>query len=280
MPAVTRHRRIVGALLMAVALTGMTACSMIANFDGLVSDASDAASSDASTSDASDGMVSADGALDTGTNVDSGDSGRLPDGGCLSPLAGPACDYRPVFGLNLPATDGWAAASDVPYDVNNAATVRAFTRVAYRLVLDTGEVWVEMDAFTKDATTLGIPFDTVYDMDLTNVLVRSTDPNQPTLATPVVGHVQIWANCYEANGSSGNFDGTDVCDSQMPHCYGTMQLNAAGKSTLSFHHFAGQGAGDVTDVGIGPSKDPKHPDWTFAANSPSMMKKRLEVYVK
>jgi hypothetical protein len=277
MPGVARHRRIVSGLLMVFVPASVTACSMIANFDGLVGDASDAAPSMASDgSEAVDGMVS----VDAGAKIDGGDSGRLPDGGCPSPRGGPACDYNQIYGLNLPTTDGWAATSDVPYDVNNVSTVGKFSRVAYRLIIDSGEVWVEMDAFTSDATTLGIPFDTVYDQDVANMLVRSTDPNQPSLPTPVAGHVQIWANCYHPNSMTGNFDGADVCDPQMPHCYGTIQLNAAGKSTLSFHHFAGQGTGDVTEMGIGPSTDPKHPDWTFAANSTSMKKKRLEIFVK
>ena len=199
---------------------------------------------------------------------------------CDVGTAGTDCDFRVVYGVDLPASDlFWFAPADVPYDVEEAATVGAFDRVAYRLILDDEEVWVEMDDFTDDASSLGVPVDAIFDQTVTNVVVRSLAANQPTLAAPSPGYVEMWSDCYE-EGADGAFDDDDE-RTGGPDCYGSMQVHVAGSPVLVFNRFAqGDGTFDLgigNGVGVAPVGNA---DWTFAGNSASFTTRRLEVWVR
>jgi hypothetical protein len=194
---------------------------------------------------------------------------------CPADLAGPACDYRIVYGLDLPATDlDWNVPADVPYDVDETADVAAFDRIAYRLILDDEEVWVEMDAFTDDPTMIGVPIDWTWDVSITGGLVISFAANQPQVKSPLAGNVEMWSHCYSA-GLNAVYDYDD--DIGGVDCYGSLQVFLEQEAVIAFNRFS-QGGGNF-DLGLGPSSG-ANPDWTFAGNSATFTTRRLEVYVR
>lgn len=194
---------------------------------------------------------------------------------CPADFAGAACDYRIVYGVDLPATDlEWNVVADVPYDVDEAADVAAFDRIAYRLILDDEEVWVEMDAFTDDPTMTGVPVDWTWDVPITGGLVISFAENQPQVETPLAGNVEMWSHCYSA-GLNGVYDYDD--DIGGVDCYGSLQVFLEQDTVIAFNRFS-QSGGNF-DLGLGPSSG-ANPDWTFAGNSATFTTRRLEVYVR
>lgn len=195
---------------------------------------------------------------------------------CAAGTAGPDCDFRIVYGVDLPPGGiEWVTPADVPYDVDETANVGAFDRVAYRLILDDEEVWVEMDDFTDDAAALGVPVDDVFDQTVTNVVVRSLAANQPTLATEAPGYVEFWSDCYQ-EGPGGAFDSDDDRTGGTD-CYGSMQVHVDASTIFAFNHFAKDEG--TYDLGIGvPATG--NADWTFAGNSASYGARRLEVWVR
>ncbi len=264
---------------------GASACSLATTFAGYVGDVP----ADAATRDAGAGDAPTTGALDDAGDADAGGDagvticrpgfkGATCSDPCPKNTAGLACEFALVYGLDVPASGTWATVAAVPYSSNSASTVPTFARVAYHLALDQDEVWIEMDAFTQDATQLGVPVNSVFDMPIKNVLVFSFASNQNSILTKTGGHIQLWSNCYDADGDGGAFDGLDAIQTSQPNCYGTMQVNVDGSPVLSFHRWANSGSSNLLDLGIGPSSDPKHTDWTFAKNSADFSTRRLEVY--
>ena len=195
---------------------------------------------------------------------------------CPAGMAGAACDYELVLGLDIPVAADWNEASDVPYAVNRTGSAGAFSRVGYRLVLDDQEVWVELDAFTTDATRLGVPVDWTFQKPVTNAIVFSFAANQPHVLVPTGGNVELWSDCY-GEGPDGRFDHDDTRD-DSPDCYGSMQVHVGGKPVLSFNQWTEAPASDL-DIGIGPAPT-NDLDWTFARNAAKFTKRRLEVYVR
>ncbi len=194
---------------------------------------------------------------------------------CADGTAGPSCDYRLALALDIPVSGRWAAAGDVPYAVNRTALVGAFARVAYVLRLDAEEVWVELDAFTTDASQLGVPVDRIFDVPTSNMVVRSFAARQPDVLVPTSGSIELWSNCYD-EGADGAYDSDDVIGVSEPDCYGSMQLHVGGSPVIAFNRWA---EGDSYDLGIGKAETGQ-PDWTFAQNGASFQKRRLEVYVR
>ncbi|MBW2457657.1 MAG: hypothetical protein JRI68_24345, partial [Deltaproteobacteria bacterium] len=128
---------------------------------------------------------------------------------CPSGMAGPSCEFRIIYGLDIPAAVAdWDVVGDVPYDIDDAANAAEFDRVAFRLILDDEEVWVEMAPFTSDAAELGMPMEVVHDVPVTDVTVASFSSNQPTISAPTDGNVEMWSNCYSA-GPNGVYDYDD-----------------------------------------------------------------------
>jgi len=196
---------------------------------------------------------------------------------CPAGMAGSSCDFRIIFGLDIPvpATD-WNVVEDVPYDIDDAASAASFDRVAYRLILDDEQVWVEMDPFTADAAELGLPMDVLYDVPVTNVTVASFSPNQETITVPSDGNVEMWSNCYTA-GPNGVYDYDDNITTTSPDCYGCVQVHVAMQPVLSFNRWARVGGN--LELGIGPSPT-GNPDYTFEENAGDYTSRRLEVYIR
>jgi len=196
---------------------------------------------------------------------------------CPEDTAGAACDFDLVLALDIPVVADWNVPGDIPWATDRTASRGPFERVAYRLVLDAEDVWVELDAFTSNPSKLGVPLDWIFDRPIENVVVRSFSPNQPSVLDPSSGKLEFWSNCY-GEGADGRFDDEDVFESSASDCYGSMQIHVLGNPVLSFNHWT-EGAGKNLDLGIGPGPD-KSRDWTFAENAGKFQKRRLEVYVR
>lgn len=194
---------------------------------------------------------------------------------CATGTGGPDCAYTLVYGLDISVDDNWAAVGDVPYDVDESANVGAFDRVAYRLVLDDEEVWAEMDAFTADASMLGMPVDWIWDQPVTNVTVLSFAANQPSIATPTDGNIEMWSHCYGV-GANGVHDYDDDISMGSPDCYGCLQVHADMSPVLAFNRWSRDGD---NDIGLGP-RPVEHPDWTWSYLAGDFATRRLEVYVR
>lgn len=193
---------------------------------------------------------------------------------CASGTAGTGCEFGIVYGLDIPTTADWLVPADVLYDIDNSANVGSFDRVAYRLILDDEEVWVEMMAFTDQADRLGVPVDWIWDVPVADVLVRSTSPNQPNIVRPATGSVELWSECY-TEGTNGIFDYDDTI-SVGGDCYGSLQVHVSMATVLAVNSWANAGN---AEVGIGESPGP-NPDWTFTNNAGAFTVKRLEVYAR
>lgn len=196
---------------------------------------------------------------------------------CPTGMAGASCDFRIIYGLDIPEMGGdWNLIADVPYDIDEAASAGGFDRVAYRLILDDEEVWVELDPFTTDAAELGLAMDWIYDVPVSNVTVASFSANQATVTTPSDGNVEMWSNCYSA-GPNGVFDYDDDIG-MNEDCYGCIQVHLEQQTVLAFNRWA-RDAGGLLELGIGPSPT-GNPDYTFEENAGDYTSRRLEVYIR
>lgn len=272
-------RRFSGAAL-AIALSTSAACSLGVDLTGFSSGSAPVApSTEAGADGAVDGGMKPEGGTPppdaSAVKCRSGFTGADCATPCPESTSGASCDYRLALALDIPVSGRWAAAGDVPYAVNRTASLGSFARVAYLLRLDREEVWVELDAFTDDATLLGVPVDRIFDVPARNMVVRSFAARQPDVLVPTSGSIELWSNCYE-EGADGAYDSHDVVGISEPDCYGSMQLHVGDSPVLAFNRWA---QGDSYDLGIGRAETGQ-PDWTFAQNGASFQKRRLEVYVR
>ncbi len=194
---------------------------------------------------------------------------------CAPGTAGPGCAYHIIYGLDLVDDADWNVPADIPYDVDDAAGAGPYDRVAYRYVLNTSEIWVEMDPFSDDATMLGVPIDWIWDIPITNLAVISFATNLQSMTTPSSGSLEFWSDCY-AEGPNGAFDHDDD-RSGSTDCYGSMQVHAGTETVFSFNSWT-NGSVNI-DVGFGTAPT-GNADWTFAGNGASFSTKRIEVYVR
>ncbi len=265
----------------AVVALPIAACSLLTEVDGLTTPVTpvpaDAGALDSSTdSAAAEASADPDASSDAGVPCRPGFTGVGCTTACPTGTAGDACDYRLVLGLDIPVIANWLTAASVPYSDNATASAGVFSRIGYRLILDTEEVWVELDAFTQDATRVGIPADWVFQQPVANVIVHSFAVGQSNVLVPTAGNVELWSSCYTP-GDAGTYDSDDVITDN--DCYGSFQIHVAKQPVLCFNDWSG---GTVAlDVGIGPAPaTEKNPDWTFSKNAGRFTKRRLEVYVR
>ena len=181
----------------------------------------------------------------------------------------------------------------VAYDVDNhAAATRPFDRVAYLVELQPAGgavqyVFVSMDAFTDDATKVGIPEVASGARFQQKVSSMNVHSNVEGIATGIHldgGNIEFWPNNY-GPWNGGNIPGAsnDLYDfGDQPgdpvEGYGSMQVHnhQAGQTIFAINHWA-NGAG--ADLGIGNSSG-KTRDWTFTGNAGTYAFKRLRVLVR
>jgi lysophospholipase L1-like esterase len=206
--------------------------------------------------------------------------------------------YKLVYSIDLPA----ASASyywNVPlYSVDNSKTVGSFGRIAYYMEIRTtgGQlqyVWASMDAFTDDATKIGIPTlasQAVWQRYVTGLKVYSNVSGVST-GERGQGNLEFWPYNYHfennANIPGASPTSYDLGDTITSGNYGCMQLHdtAAGKTIFAYNRWGGTAsdADAYQDIGIGncPGADGSTLgyDWTFTRNSATYDIRRLQVYV-
>ncbi len=199
--------------------------------------------------------------------------------------------FRKVYEIDLPASGSFAAGAP-KYETDASAGAGAFTQVAYVLQLQENAgsiryVFASMDAFTKDAKKLGIPYAKSgirHQAKVSNLTVRSNVDGIPKLDSSDGGNIEFWdANYGNPNGL--NLPGADSrkydFDDQPAGDggYGCMQVHAwKNKVTLfAYNNFNG---GAPCDIGIGNNTAGEHPDYTFMGNGGQYATRRLTVFVK
>ena len=214
-----------------------------------------------------------------------GAASKLGDALKVPELAG----FRPVLQANLPTSGAFTKGA---YTLDETAKAGDFTRVAYVLELvckDDSVDWAAaaMDAFTKDASKLGVPAVTkaFFQQGVANLVVRSNRECVPEGSFPEGGVIEFFNANYGTQvklagvgGSDKTYDFNDTISLATNPGYGCMQVHNAksGVTVLAYNNFNHGPA----DVGIGNSEEGAHPDWTFMGNAGSFKACRLTVLVK
>ena len=196
-------------------------------------------------------------------------------------------EYRLVYDYNL----AQLGAQPTPA-VDHSGDVGAFDRVAYLLELTEGSgksqnVFVSLDAFTKDASKLGIPTHAsgaVFQQAATGLEIFTDVPGLQAGRGIQKGQLEFWPHNYAAENAAGVAGATgdvyDAGDGMVPpeDGYGSMQLHnlEAGQTVFAVNNWR---AGDRADIGIGNSPG-NTKDWTFTGNAGGWTSKRLRVYVR
>jgi hypothetical protein len=207
--------------------------------------------------------------------------------------AAEAANYTLVYSVPLPTQADFNAVS-VPYEVDNHATVDAFSRIAYYLQLlpSVGaapqDIWVSMNAFTTDPGKIGIPTfqsGALFQQPLTNMNVRSSVSGVVTGDGLSGGNIEFWPANYEPpnaahvpNASDAVDDWGDTVSSTVPDGYGSMQVHDSAQRQVLFAYNGWGDGGQMSDLGIG-NYSGGNPDWTFAENADGYVARKLQVYV-
>lgn len=219
----------------------------------------------------------------TGLPVGACRGGEVPD--FLSTLP-TAKEYRLVYDLDLSKL-----ATDIRYDVDRSGEVGPFTRVGYLLELiaaggEERNLFVSMDAFTKDIKKLGIPTfasGASFQQVVSGLEVYS---NISSISSGKFeqGNIEFWPDNYVADNLAAvpgaEKEVYDWGDGRFPPVdgYGSMQIhNFSKKQTLFAINHWRTGAG--ADIGIGNSPGQTR-DWTFSGTAGAFTQKRLRVFVK
>lgn len=199
-----------------------------------------------------------------------------------------AKDYRLVLDLDLAKLG-----RNPDYAVNETANAPRFDRVAYLVELKKAKepayfVWVSMDAFTDDATKLGVPTyesGVQFQQPVENITVVSDKPGVVTGEKLGAGNIEFWPQNYSEKNSArvpgateGQYDHGDAPSGGRAIGYGSMQVhNPAAKATLfSINNWK---SGNNADLGIGRNPG-KNNDWTFSGNAHYYAAKRLRVFIR
>jgi sialate O-acetylesterase len=212
-------------------------------------------------------------------------AGEIPDWDSLAKHVKESRGYQLVYDLDLTKLgDG------VTYDLDRSAEIGAFDRVAYFLELvnhngDESWVYVSMDAFTDDATKIGVPTSesqASFQQPLTNVNALSNLGVVPAV-TGDAGNIEFWPNNYvprnaaKVRGASAQtYDFGDQISPKV--AYGSMQIHLTQRKVTVFalNHWS---QGDNADLGIGNNPG-QHPDWTFSNAANQYARKRLRILVR
>lgn len=220
----------------------------------------------------------------TGLPVGAVRGGEVPDFLSSLPVAK---EYTLVYDLDLDHLS-----HDIHYDTDHSDKIKSFDRIGYLVELTAAggeekQVFVSMEAFTKDVRKVGIP--TIASNARFQQAVKSMDVfsnvSGITGGTGIeTGNIEFWPDNYgiinSSNVAGASDDIYDFGDETAPPAdgYGSMQVhNFGNKQTLfSINHW-NSGAG--ADLGIGNGPD-RTTDWTFSGNAGSYSSKRLRVYVR
>ena len=206
-----------------------------------------------------------------------------------------ASPYTLVYSLAIPngASFNFNA---IPYTVDNHSTIVAgsFTRIGYYLELETAAgalqyVFASMNAFTTDASKIGVPSTSTgafFQQNVANMNVVSNVSGVVTGTGIATGSLEFWHYDYGTSNTAGVPGASNsVYDTgdqpAFRNNYGSMQINnyGANQTILSYNDW-GNRENANSDVGIGNQVGGSgQPDWTFAQNAPGFTVKNLEVLV-
>jgi sialate O-acetylesterase len=199
-----------------------------------------------------------------------------------------AANYSLVYSLDIPNEANYL--NGVTYNVDRHAAMTSFSRVAYYLELQPASgplnyIWVSMDAFTNDASRIGVPTvpsGAVFQQPVANMNVASSVETITPGQNLAGGNIEFWPSNYTEpnaalvpNASDTTFDWGDTITAGS---YGSMQIHNADASQVLFAFNNWGGSGGTACVGIGNNPSGQ-PDWTFAGNASSFTVKTLQVYV-
>lgn len=220
----------------------------------------------------------------TGLPVGACRGGEIPDFLSMLPLAK---EYTLVYDLDLAKLG-----HDIKYDVDKSSSIKAFDRVAYLVELTTAggeerKIFVSMNAFTKDASKIGIPTASSkanFQTKVTGLDVFSNVNGISNASGIESGNIEFWPDNYAVDnganipGASGTIYDTGDKTAPPVDGYGSMQVHnyGAGQTLFSINHW---NAGPNADIGIGNGPG-QTPDWTFTSNANSYSSKRLRVFVR
>lgn len=198
--------------------------------------------------------------------------------------------YTQVYGLTIDSSN---LHNGVPYSLDTSASIAdgSFNRIAYQVELqkpgETSEcVWVSMDAFTADASLIGVPSfagsNTSFQQTLSNMNVISNKVGVVNGAGLSTGNIEFWPYNYgTANADSIPSASTSTFDTGDSNAggstYGSMQIHNhdANQTLFALNRFSGT---SNKDLGIG-NQIGGHPDWTFAGNVGEYTTKNINIYV-
>ncbi len=206
-----------------------------------------------------------------------------------------ASPYTLVYSLAIPngASFNFNA---IPYTVDNHSTIvpGSFTRIGYYLELETAAgalqyVFASMNAFTTDASMIGVPSTSTgafFQQNVANMNVASNVSGVVTGTGIATGSLEFWHYDYGTSNTAGVPGASnsvyDTGDQPVfNRNYGSMQINnyGANQTILSYNGW-GNRENANSDVGIGNQVGGSgQPDWTFAQNAPDFTVKNLEVLV-
>lgn len=169
-----------------------------------------------------------------------------------------AAGYNLVYALDVPNSANWDHQYQVPYTVNNTASLNGddFGRIAYYMELNDRWVWVSADAFTENINETGIPTDVTFTGYLSNMNVFSNEPSIESGTGITTGNIEFWPDCYitgNVHGITGAsnsiYDYGDVSNNSVD-CYGSFQIHNAAAGDVLFAYNRWTGGGN-SDIGIG-----------------------------
>ena len=196
-------------------------------------------------------------------------------------------DYRLVYAIELPTSAAYGS-SPVNYSTDNTDQFSGpLDRVAYYLELQSFEgelsyVWVSMDAFTDDATKIGIPTKlsgAVFQQTVSDMNVYCNVAGVTTGTGISTGNIEFWPTdygTYNAIGIPGADSGGNKYDfgdeRRTTGSHGSMQVHnyGAGHTIFAFNNWGSVG-GSTPGIGIGNCPAPINNglDWTFTSNAGS-----------
>ena len=211
---------------------------------------------------------------------------------CEEGEAGVACEIKIteqgfvlVYSLDIPLVANWDQLSDVPYTVDNTASLvgQTIQRIGYLLELDDTYIWVTMNDFTEssDFSRLGIPTDWIWDKEVEALTVLTNVPNVNAVTLASGGNIEFWSHSY-FSGPDGSFNANDSIS--RPDDYGSFQIHHNGDTLLAYNGWSYTASGEndnfrFGDVGIGNSLIFNRTDWTTINNAGDYTTRRLQVYV-
>lgn len=202
--------------------------------------------------------------------------------------------YQLVYSLNIPEQGNLTAPA---YTVNKGAQMGPFSRIAYYMQLQTGTaepefVWVSMDAFTTDASKIGVPTAAsaaVHQRRVNRMNVVSNKAGIVTGTDIATGNIEFWPTNYTAaisqsfpGGSATLFDFDDTRGTTGT--YGSMQVHnhGAGQTLFALNNW-GNSTSTTNRFGLGIGNCPTPVngglDWTHTTNSNTYSSRLLHVFV-